>query len=433
MEGIGDPSMTNHMGSLLVVDDDELNVDILSRRLRKQEYGVDVARDGRSALALIEGRAFDLVLLDVVMPGLDGLGVLEVLRRTHSTTDLPVIMTTAKDKSEDVVAALAMGANDYVTKPLDFPVVLARVATQLSLKRAVAQIRELERGLEERNRALEAAIARMSRDLKAAARVQAALLPQEVPNRPGVSFGWAFRPCDELAGDGLNIVWLDETHVALYVLDVSGHGVASSLLSVSITRVLSSPTDPASILGRHGEGPTNPVDVVLQLNRIFPFDTTTEQYFTLIYGVLNLTTGEFRYVSAGHPGPIHLPAGGAPRLLEGRGFPIGLGLAEDDYAETCVRLDGGDRLYLYSDGVAEAAAPSGEQFGGMRIMNAMERDRSEPLLTAVSALRADVERWCGSAGVHDDISILAVEIGEAIEPRHGERGLDSAKRSGSSA
>ena len=75
----------------------------------------------------------------------------------------------------------------------------------------MVQIRELERGLEERNRALEAAIARMSRDLKAAARVQAALLPQEVPNRPGVSFGWAFRPCDELAGDGLNIVWLDET------------------------------------------------------------------------------------------------------------------------------------------------------------------------------------------------------------------------------
>src|SRR5262249_4633857 len=153
----------------------------------------------------------------------------------------------------------------------------------------------------------------------------------------GVTFAWDFRPCDELAGDGLNFIWLDETHVGLYVLEVTGHGVASALLAVSIMRVLSAPHDPASILARRGEGPTQPADVVTQLNRIFPFDTATEQYFTLVYGVLDVPSGDFRYVSAGHPGPIHVPAAGSPWLLEGRGFPVGL--AEDDYQESCLRLD----------------------------------------------------------------------------------------------
>ncbi len=144
--------MTASPGTLLVVDDDAMNRDMLSRRLARHGYTVAVAEDGEQALKMIEGHKFDLVLLDVMMPGVSGLQALEILRRRYSMADLPVIMATAKDESSDIVEALKLGANDYVTKPLDFPVVLARVETQLALKRAMEEIRRLADQLELRNR-----------------------------------------------------------------------------------------------------------------------------------------------------------------------------------------------------------------------------------------------------------------------------------------
>ncbi len=128
----------------------------------------------------------------------------------------------------------------------------------------------------------------------------------------------------------------------------------------------------------------------------------------MVCGILDVPSGEFRYVSAGHPGPVHLPTGGVPVILEGTGFPIGL--AADDYAERSVRLATGDRLYLYSDGVSEAMDPAGTQFGDARLMEAIGRGRSEPLQASVSALLEEISRWLGSENPHDDISILAVEV-----------------------
>ncbi len=137
---------------LLVVDDNAENREMLSRRLRGHGFTIAVAESGPEALRLLEEIPFDLVLLDVVMPGMSGLDVLRDLRPRHAAADLPVIMATARDDSNDVVTALRLGANDYVTKPLDFPVVLARVATQLTLSRAKARISTLARDLEVRNR-----------------------------------------------------------------------------------------------------------------------------------------------------------------------------------------------------------------------------------------------------------------------------------------
>jgi class 3 adenylate cyclase len=137
---------------LLVVDDNELNRDMLSRRLGSRGYAVDVAEDGERALARLGEQAFDLVLLDVMMPGLSGIDVLKRVRQQASESDLPVIMATARDTTEDVVEALRLGANDYVTKPLDFAVVLARIETQLTLRRQKQEIRRLAENLELRNR-----------------------------------------------------------------------------------------------------------------------------------------------------------------------------------------------------------------------------------------------------------------------------------------
>lgn len=420
--------MPDDLGSVLVVDDDANNRDLLSRRLRRLGYRVEVARDGFHALELIAAGpgTFELVLLDVMMPGLDGFAVLRRLREAHPATDLPVIMATAKDNSEDVVLALSLGANDYVTKPLDFPVVTARIRIQVDLKRAVTQVRSLERHLAERNRALEAANARMSRDLRAAARIQESFLPQSPPDLPGLGFSWAFRPCDELAGDALNAIRLDDHRAAVYVLDVSGHGVASSLLSVSLARLLSPPSDPSSILVQGGDGPDRlepiaPGEVAARLNRLFPFELNTEQYSTLAYGILDLRTREFRYTLAGHPAPVYLPADGPATVLPGRGVPIGLAEAARPFAEWAVTLGLGDRIYLFSDGIPEAVNPDREAYGLGRFLQTIESGRGDPLCGSVNDLVGQVEAWSGARGVRDDVSLMALELhspgpGEPIDP-----------------
>ncbi len=138
---------------------------------------------------------------------------------------------------------------------------------------------------------------------------------------------------------------------------------------------------------------TPPAEVAARLNRLFPFDPATEQFATMVYGILNAATGEFRYVSAGHPGPVHLPFGADPVILESHGFPIGL--ADDAYEERSVRLGAGDRLYLYSDGVPEAMDPAGKQFGDARLLEAIGQGRSEPLQESVATLLRNVAQWHG--------------------------------------
>ena len=399
MDTTGTPNGAVADGSahILVVDDVEANRDALSRRLRRRGFRVTEAAGGREALAFIDRDDYDLVLLDVMMPDVDGLEVLRTVRQTRPPTDLPIIMATAKVEGEDIVRALELGANDYVTKPLDFPVVFARVKTQLELRRAVRRALDLE--------------ARLRRDLKAAARIQASLLPRGPVTVPGFAFAWAFRPCDELAGDALNVCRLDDDHMAFYLLDVSGHGVASALLAVTVTRLLSPAAGQESLL-LHSEGGTThvvpPASVADRLALQFPFDPSTEQYFTLAYGVLTVPTGEFRYVSAGHPPAVHVPRDAAARYLDATGLPVGFGAG---YEEHVFPLAPGDRLYLYSDGVPEAMNPAGEQFGDERLLAALERGRGLALGESVAQLETDVLDWCGTAARQDDMSVLAVEAG----------------------
>jgi class 3 adenylate cyclase/ActR/RegA family two-component response regulator len=144
-------SRSRPLEHLLVVDDNEANRDMLSRRLESRGYRVTLAESGKHALDLLENERFDLLLLDIMMPEMSGLTTLKKLRVKHPRVDLPVIMATAKDQSQDIVDALGLGASDYVTKPIDFPVLLARVETHLSIKRAHEEIQRLMIGLELRN------------------------------------------------------------------------------------------------------------------------------------------------------------------------------------------------------------------------------------------------------------------------------------------
>src|SRR5262245_47115110 len=253
-------AMKDEPGTLLIVDDEESNREGLARRLQGHGYEITVAKSGPKAIELLGERRVDLVLLDIMMPGMSGLEVLKFLRRVDSLIDLPIIMVTAKGESEDMVEALELGANDYVTKPLDFPVVLARIRTQLALRRAVAQVKELEGKLDAHNKELQVSSAdlaeandRLTRDLEAAARVQRAFLPASPPEVPAARFAWAFEPCSQLSGDYLNVFRLDDRHVALCALDVNGHGVTAALLSVTASHLL------ARVAA--GPGPLPPAEV----------------------------------------------------------------------------------------------------------------------------------------------------------------------------
>ena len=193
------------------------------------------------------------------------------------------------------------------------------------------------------------------------------------------------------------------------VFDVSGHGVGAALLSVTLSRLLSRPADPSSILVRRppGAGLSGPAEVADHLNRLFPFDAVAQQFTTLVYGIVDAGTGEFRYVAAGHPGPVHVPAGRPPTSTDTPGFPLGVG--DDPYEEVAVQLGGGDRLYLYSDGVIEAMSPGGEPFGSDRLLLSVDRSRHRPVQAGVDALLADVDRWRGGGRPRDDLSVLAVD------------------------
>jgi DNA-binding response OmpR family regulator len=140
--------MTAHQGNLLVVDDNEMNRDMLSRRLSRHGHTVVTAENGQKSLELIEQQSFDLILLDIMMPGISGIEVLKTIRKSYSASELPVIMVTAKGDSDDVVTALKLGANDYVIKPLDFPIVLARVQTQLEACRSHKTLKKRAKELE---------------------------------------------------------------------------------------------------------------------------------------------------------------------------------------------------------------------------------------------------------------------------------------------
>lgn len=392
--------------SILIVDDTPANLQVLAGMLKDRGYKVRPVPGGKLALAAAKRDPPDLILLDINMPEMNGYEVCEHLKADQKLKGIPIIFISALTEQMDKVKAFATGGVDYITKPFQMEELHARVETHLKLHR-------LQIELEQTNLKLAQTNERMSHDLKAAAKIQKTFLPGAKTSVPGAVFAWGYQPCDELAGDGLNIIPLGEGKVGLYILDVSGHGVSAALLSVTLSRLLSPPSDPSSILIRDGDGIDRtdiipPGKVADRLNTLFPFETATGQYATLIYGVLDVSTGDFRHVCAGQTGPLHLPVNGPPVILDSTGFPIGVG--DDAYAERNLHLAPGDRLYLYSDGLPDAMNSSGELFGDARLLDSICRGRTKPLREGIAMLLEEIVRWHGGESPKDDISVLGVEV-----------------------
>ncbi len=397
---------------ILVAEDEKLARLMLEEMLRDWGHAVVSARDGAEAWELLRGDPDISVLIsDWVMPAVDGLELCRRVRASQRPCYLPIILATARDQTEHLVEGLEAGADAFLVKPL----VPAVLQAQL---RVAERILELERRLASRLQHLEEANERIRRDLEAAAAVQRSHLPRQPPPLPTVDFAWVYEACHTLGGDMFNVFRLDEEHVGVYVLDVSGHGTSAALLSVSLSRVLVPSPQQGGILKRPiSHEPwydiVPPAEVAAELNRRFQLLEQSGRYCTFLYGVLDLRTRGFRYVSAGHPGPILVSDEPAVSHDRGGGVPIGI-LDDAHYTEESIQLAPGSQLVLYTDGVHDAINSEGERFGHARVLGILsERDPrygAAGVEATVQALQKRLGEFADGQSPPDDITIVGMGI-----------------------
>lgn len=377
--------------TILLVDDTPANLMVLSGVLKK-EYRTLEAANGRECLALAASERPDLILLDIMMPGIDGYEVCTQLKADPATRDIPVIFATALQQEQDEIRGFQAGAVDYVTKPFRLAVVKARVKTHLTIRQQQAELRRKQQNIED--------------DLKAAGVIQQSLLPKRPPDLSQASFAWKFQPCDAVGGDILNVVRLDQNHVGIYMLDVAGHGPPAAMLSVMVYQLMSPLT---GILLDESTPPRirEPEDVLNILDREFP-QTRFERHFTIIYMVLNLATGRLLYSNAAHCAPLVLRADGRLERLEISGTIIGLNIIP--FGQGSVDLTPGDKVLLYSDGVIEMENSSREYFDDEGLAAAITELRTATPAALVAGIHAAATRFAGQTPPNDDLSILAFEL-----------------------
>jgi len=250
---------------------------------------------------------------------------------------------------------------------------------------------------------LRATNADMQQALDAAAQVQRSLLPHHLTPHAQVKVAWCFEPCATLAGDILNVFWLDDHRLACYVLDVVGHGVAAALLSFTLSHFLSPQGN------RDLTAEQSPAQIATQLNQRFPFDSERQQFFTFLYGILDTRDRTFQYTSAGHPPLLHVLAQGPAQISGATGFPVGV-MGSPGYENHSLSLEPGDRIYLYSDGVIEAGEGRGRAWGIQGLADFIQAEHTQPLSDVLDGIVAEARARHGATVLPDDLSLLALEL-----------------------
>lgn len=271
----------------------------------------------------------------------------------------------------------------------------------IGIQSDVSRRRQAEKNLIDSNSSLAAANLRMKNELMAAAKIQQALLPTAIPQLNDIQVAWAFRPCDELAGDILDVLTMENDRFAFYLLDVCGHGVAAALLSTTLSCWLS--RMPLELR-------QNPVAVVDQLNQSFQMEGDFSQFFTCCYAVLNPNNQTLQFVSAGHPSPILIRNNEAIEI-KSSGFPVGI-VPDPNYHLQEISYQYGDRIYLYSDGAIEQADANGKMFGMKRLMTELTRHRAITLQASIDETMQTVLQTTVNNKNDDDVSILGIQIGK---------------------
>jgi phosphoserine phosphatase RsbU/P len=373
---------------ILIVDDTPLNIGVISGAL-KDSYKTKVATNGEKALALASAEEKpDLILLDIMMPGMDGYEVCSRLKADPTTSEIPVIFLTGQTSAEDETRGFEVGAVDYVHKPFSPAVVKARVRSHILLREARAQLASQLRAL--------------NNELEMARQIQLSILPHSIPTLPGLEIAARFFPMTSVAGDFYDFIQIDDKHIGILIADVSGHGLPSALIA-SMLQV--------ALTGQAGHA-SEPAQVLAGLNRAL-CGKFTHNFVTAAYVYLDLEKNFMRYAGAGHPPVLQwrISTGKTAKVLE-NGLVLGM-FGEAIYGALEFPLELGDRYVLYTDGVPEAANPSEEEFGVDRFMRFIENHKHLGADQFVQTFLAELSRWSGQTaeqGQQDDITLLVVDF-----------------------
>lgn len=379
---------------VLVVDDNPLNCDLLVRRLRRMGLeSIDVANDGDEALKYLRGARYDLVLLDVMMPGRDGHGVLAALREEGQLPELPVLMVSAADEMAGVVRCIEMGAQDYLTKPINAPLLEARVRT--TIERSLLRYRVAEQ------------LERTQRDLLAARRLQLAMVPPD-HDQPGehgpLRVATRLSPAREIGGDLIDHFSLGDGHYLLALGDVSGKGAEAALCMARTVSLLRA-------LGRqHWHTPGDPEQAVAAIvagtNDALCEGNESSLFVTLFVAIADLNGGRLSFACAGHPPPYLCMDGAVQALRVAPGLPAGVmpGLRP---AVNTVDVPAGACLLAFSDGVTEAMSGDGELLGHARLEDFLGACADLSPAGVLAAVSAGIDAFVMDAEQADDIAMLA--------------------------
>jgi sigma-B regulation protein RsbU (phosphoserine phosphatase) len=332
-----------------------------------------------------------VILQDLVMPDIDGLMLVKFFRANKATRETPMIVLSSKEEPTIKAQAFALGANDYLVKLPDKIEVIARIRYHSRAYLNLLERNEAYRALEESQRLLAAEVAQ-------AARYVQSLLP--APLTGPVRIDSLFVPSTQLGGDMFGYHWIDSDHLAIYLLDVSGHGVGSSLLAVSAANVLATGSLPDTDF-------RDPGKVVSRLNDVFQMDRQDQKFFTIIYAVYRKNERRLVYCNGGHPAALMFN-GATPVQLLSTGPMIGMlppGIPFETGEET---VAANARLLLYSDGVFEIEGPDGAWWKFEAFVKFVGNQPSDaPLL---QPLLAEARRKRGGDVLADDFSALEIRF-----------------------
>jgi phosphoserine phosphatase RsbU/P len=383
--------MNAEQGFILVVDDNEANRDVLSRRLKRQGHRVAAAAHGLQALEMMHTQAFDLVLLDIMMPEMNGYQVLEEVKADPALRHVPVIMISALDDIDSVVRCIELGAEDYLYKPFNPVLLKARVNASLEKKR----LRDQE----------QAYIRAVKREMELGKRIQADFLPVSLYQPEGWHISAAFRPAREVAGDFYDVFLLPDEHIGLIIADVCDKGVGAALFMALVRSLIRAFAEQIVSL------PTDALQAVPMTNNyiIRNHHNTRSRFMfaTLFFGVLDPRNGLLTYVNSGHDAPILIGTKGIKSFLEATGPAVGLA-TESSFASVQTVIEPGDTLFAFTDGITEARSANGSLFGEERLFELLES-----IAGTSSHFMDDVDKkvreHTADSAPSDDITMLTVQ------------------------
>ena len=380
--------MTPEQKLILVVDDTPLNISAITGAL-KDTYRIKVATSGVRALAITAANEKpDLILLDVMMPEMDGYEVCRRLKADSTTREIPVIFLTAQTDAEDETHGFQVGAVDYVHKPFSPAVMIARVHTHLALR-------------ETREKLAQQLLA-IQKELETARLIQQSILPQTVPQIDGLDIAARYVPMASVAGDFYDFIVVDNKHVGILVADVSGHGMPAALIASMLKIALAAQSARAD----------DPARVLQGLNQVL-CGKFQHHYVTAAYVFVDMEKRTLSYAGAGHP-PLLLWGAAPPGVRDVTENGLFLGMFDSaTYSSVKVPLAPGDRGLLYTDGISETNNPEGAEFGSERFRQFLEAQKNGSANQLADGLLEELARWSARGegeDLDDDITMVTIHV-----------------------